>query len=677
MAGFLQLGLVAILAAVLRRRYVLLDGLSGAPRYLAALGLTLFLVNAVDFGLYVVLGWGPAWMLVSWTLLVFATFWFWRAGEPAEGGTPWGGGWSRVRAVRRWNFWFLFFAVFVLARFVTGLYPDEEGHVWCNFNFVDTAFHLSVANAFLDAPRFPPTDLDLYPYPLKYHFLADFYVAQLGQMGLRPLRAIWTMNLLSAVVLVGTFWGVFERWLKLSARWVMLAGFVFFFLNTALVNWIHFLWFEPVYFDGTRPIQAILRFPYFNFESLLTNMFEPQRGLLFTMPVVLVVLHAIFGRDGGEREEAKDRSRLLWCFGLICLMPLAHIVGFAVLVPSVLPWLWRERKWFLARYRVWAPLFALGVLQLLYLAFYGPDTNPAFSSWDVRASMPLDEFTGVPHWLRRPLFWFFIDGDFLFWAVALVLPLAAAWLWGRGRPRSAGAERFAAFLRQWRWFLGVGLGVFVFVNVYRYSFDWGDSNKFVLFLNLGLTGLLVVGAAQWVDRPRTRWLSLTMWWFLFGLSVASPAYAFYEDVIASPDGKILLFHRSGRAAALWLRQNTDPDDVVLTAANNIIHFVTPLAARPTLAGIYGSSNPYRQDERRVQIRRIYQDWDLRPLHELGVRYVCVSRAERRRYRLHPKWRELMEKGTAVVYNYGGPQDFESVFIFDAEALSKLSAAETN
>ena len=46
-------------------------------------------------------------------------------------------------------------------------------------------------------------DLDMPPHPLKYHFLADFFLAHLFKMGITRIQAIWYMNLLSATVLVG------------------------------------------------------------------------------------------------------------------------------------------------------------------------------------------------------------------------------------------------------------------------------------------------------------------------------------------------------------------------------------------------------------------------------------------------------------------------------------------
>jgi hypothetical protein len=469
--------------------------------------------------------------------------------------------------------------------------------------------------------------------------------------------------------MVGTLWAVFERWLKLSSRWIMLAGLIFLFLNTALLNLIHFLGLHPPFFNAEFPFDGILRFPYFNFESLLTNLFEPQRALLFTFPLVLLILHAIFGEEEDltdERQLRQTRARTLQSFWLICLLPLSHIVAFAVLAPCLLPKLWRHRGWFFSRFRLWMPGFALGALQLLYLLVYGPPTNEAYSSWDAAASIPLQEFNRFPWFTRRIFFWFFVNGDFLFWGFLF----AALALWRRPEKgdETRASFRLMGFLRQWRWYFAVVGLLFALINFYRYSFAWGDSNKFVLFLNLGLTLVIVLGAAQWIGR-RFRIVSHLLWWFFFSLCLAAPGYAFYLGLVASPYGKTLLFRRNGRAAAEWLKTSVAPSEIVLTAADNVIHFVTPLAGLPTLAGIYSDSNPYRQDERREEIRRIYEGGELDLLQKLNVRYVCISRSERHRYQLHPKWTALMKSGEAVAFHTGGgPDDGDSVFIIDAGQL---------
>ena len=133
-----------------------------------------------------------------------------------------------------------------------------------------------------------------------------------------------------------------------------------------------------------------------------------------------------------------------------------------------------------------------------------------------------------------------------------------------------------------------------------------------------------------------------------------------------------MFHHNARGAAAWLKVNVPPSSLVLTSANNDIHFVTALAGLPTLNGIYGDSNPYRRDDQREEIRRTYEEAGFASLARLKVQYVCLSGYERLKYQLNPKWAELIARGTGVIFQVGvGPEDHESVYIFDAAKLGSL------
>jgi len=666
MLAILYLLLIAALAGLLQSRVALLESFRGTPRYLAALGLTLFLATWLNLLLFAVAGAGQLYLRLSWGLPVLALcYWsgFWRPGTDGSTARSLGALWTAVRDVRSWNPWFLCFAAFVVVRFYVGLDIDEENNVWSTFNFVDSAFHLSVVNAFLAAPHFPPVDLDMAPFPLKYHFLADFHVAHLARLGLPALSGLWLMNVVSALVMVGTLWAAFERWLRLPPRWIMLAGFVFLFLNTALLNLLHYLSLHPRFFDPDNLFYGLLRFPYFNFEASLANMLEPQRGLLFSLPIALLVLHAAFGDHDNPGTQYAPGRRTLEAFVLVCLLPLSHIVAFAVMAPVLLPALWRHRGWLLGRWWIWLPAFALGLLQLLYLRAYGPPANAAFAAWFDPHMVPVQDFAALPAFVRRIAFWFFADGDFLFWGVLFA---ALAYL---GRRDATGDDGLWPFLRRWAWYFAVCGLCFGLINVYRYSFDWGDSNKFVFFVNLGLTLVIVLGAARWLGGRR-RQISDVLWAFFLVLSLGAPCYSFYDNVLASGhgDGTVLLFEKNGRRAADWIRETLPVNEVILTAAYNTFHFVTPLAGRPTLAGIYGDSNPYRQDDRAEKIRRIYEQGEFARLRELKVGYVCVSRNERRKYQLSPRWLDLMKSGTAAFQAGEGPQDYHSVYLFEVAKL---------
>ncbi len=675
MSALLYLGLTAVLAYHLRTRVRLLDGFGGGFRYLFALGLALFLAAWLNLLLYAAFGWGWTYLLASWAGLLLPTAWFSVApagGRTQPPGPPVTG--PVIRALGgRWNWWFLFLFCFVLIRFYSGLDSDEENHFWSAFNFDDTPFHLSVANAFLNSPRFPPMDLDMAPYPLKYHFLADFWLAHLQRLGLRAVHAVQLMNCLSAAVMVGGLWAAFRKWLRLPAPWVMLACLIFLFLNLAVINVVHFLWFRPDYFRPGSLFDGLLLYPYFNFESELIGLFHPQRGLLFTFPIGLLILDACFaGSEGDAPAPAPEggRIRILESSVLLGLLPFSHIVTFAVLACCLAPALWAQRRWLLPRFAVWLPAMVLGALQLAYLGFYGPSPSEGFSSWNVAAELPLAEFAAVPAGLRRALFWFFVDGDFLFWGALFAGGALVAGALDRRGGRPVGP--LGDFLRRWRWYFAVCGLCFVGVNCYRYSAAWGDSNKFVLFLNFGLTMVIALGAAG-LRGGVGRAVSRALWYFFFVLCVTPPAYRLAATVLAEPYGSTLLFHYNERAAARWLRTSTRPGDLVLTGAYGSIHFVSSLAGRPVLAGLYGDSNPYREEAREEAIRRVYEEGDLEALRRLGPRYLCVSRYERTRYRLNPCWEEFARMPGVLCFRAGQPDDAAAALILDARALLERAA----
>lgn len=667
------IGLVAVLAYQLRLRVLLLDGFKGVFQYILSLGLTLFLVDWLDFLLYVVFGWGVVRLVAAWAVVLVPILWLWAARTARPPGVPILSLVARAKGLlgSKWNFWCLFVFFFVLIRFYAGLDIDDDDSFWSTFNFDDTPFHLSVTNAFLNAHRFPPMDLDMAPYPLKYHFMADFWLAHLQRLGTQAVYTVIGMNCLSGLIMVGSIWAVFKKWLGLPSRWVMLACVIFLFLNTALINVVHYFWLKPDYFRPESLLDGLLLFPYFNFESSLFNMFDPQRGLLFTFPVGLLVLDAVFGGAGDPapgQTPAHGGTRILQALVLVCLLPFSHVVTFVVVACCLLPQVWEHRQWIIRRYWAWLPALMLAVLQLFYLFAYGPAPHPAYSSWNVSAAMPLQEFKAIPAVFRRAVFWFFIDGDFLFWG-----GLFAATAYFQRRRIQRDSVPLWDFMRQWRWYFSVCGLFFLGINCFRYSFDWGDSNKFVIFLNFGLTMVIVLGAAG-LSGGLGRLLSRTLWLFFFVLCIVPPACRFAASMLAESNGAVLLFHSNDREAADWLMASTRPSDIVLTGAYGHIHFVSSLAGRPVLAGLYGDSNRYRQDNRAEDIRRIYEEGDLHVLRKLNPRYVCVSRYERNRYRLHPCWQKFIAKPGALVFQAGKSDDLNAVYIFDARNLLERDSA---
>ena len=87
-----------------------------------------------------------------------------------------------------------------------------------------------------------------------------------------------------------------------------------------------------------------------------------------------------------------------------------------------------------------------------------------------------------------------------------------------------------------------------------------------------------------------------------------------------------------------------------------------------MAGLYGDTDMYCQENRARQIRSVYEDGAFDLVRKMGVRYVCISNNERRDYHLSKRWLSLMRRGKAIAFHAGNFDDQESVFIFDSAAL---------
>jgi hypothetical protein len=676
MQGICHLLLIAYLAFVAQSRLEFFKPYAGLPRYLLALGLVLFGTTWADFLLYALLGWGLPYTIGTWAVrLLPLVFWLARPGTgvtPTAGFLPTCGQLATTWKPLKWDYAFIFFGLFVLSRFFIGINTDTEGTVWTNFNFVDTAFHLSIAQAFLNTSSFPPADPNLAGFPLKYHFVADFSISHLAQMGIPLITAVWWLNLLGAAAMVGAMWGALSRWLRLPSAWVMLAGFTFLFTNLAIVNLLHYCLFNPAFFNSRDPIDGIFFFPYFNFESIHNNLLEPQRSLLFVMPVIFAVL-SITQADPPQTDEATrtDRRNTLIGFWMVCLLPLAHVVAFAVLGACLLPRLWRHHRWLLPQVACWLPALLIGLAQLAYIQFYGPPIQSGYSAWDASQHIPLHNFSELPEFARSTAFWLAVNGDFFFWGAVFTLIAISRYLM-RSTP-TEGLLRVSSFGRQWAWYFAVCVGAFLLINHYRYTASWGDSNKFVFFLNLGITLLIVLGSAQWLGGPNAL-RSRVAWWFFFLTAFVPNTYDFVKKQITLEGRTNLLFHHQTRFAADWIQSHLPPEAIFLTAASADAHFLPALAARSVRAGIYVRTNPYFDPELASKIRRLYEEGDLSLLAELAVDYVCISNTERNLYTLDPRWQEWMQNPSIRIFASGAPNDYNSVYILDAHRLLALANA---
>jgi hypothetical protein len=410
-------------------------------------------------------------------------------------------------------------------------------------------------------------------------------------------------------------------------------------------------------------------FPYFNFESHLNNLLEPQRGLLFSLPVILAILHICFGATSASNSVAVDsakeyiineRRRTLAAFAGICLMPFAHVVAFIMLVPCLLPRLWRERACWIRQPAGLLVFFVIGLAQLYYIKVYGPPLYHNYAAWDATQHMALRDFAFLPPPFPRLAFWIAVNGDFFLWGGLFAL---LAFATGRVAPLVyKRLNPLRSFLHLWKVYFIVCIAAFVLINFFRYAPNWGDSNKFTFFLNLGLSLFVALGVANTgsVSRP--------LFYFFLSITLFAPMWDFYAKIIRENARTHLLFHPHTRVAARWLDANLTRDARLVTAESTDTHFVTALTGRAVLAGIYSNTNPYVSQSLRASIRSIYEDANLNLLNDLNVDYIFISSHERSRYRLHSFWRQRIEDNKSLSFSIGRPDDHNSIFIMDVTKL---------
>jgi len=309
---------------------------------------------------------------------------------------------------------------------------------------------------------------------------------------------------------------------------------------------------------------------------------------------------------------------------------------------------WRySRQWWAARLHFLLPaLMALG--QIVFLRGYLPAPLNNYSGWDVH--IPLQDFQAAPALCRRVLFWLMVDGEFIVLGIGGLL---LAWSLRR-------REENRAFFKQPIIPLFVmSIAFFVFVNSYRYSRNWGDSNKFVLFMNFWLAVIL---GQQVVVLGKERWIGKSITGFILALSLVPHLYDSFA-VRLLRFGPATLFSKSETLAALWIKQNTKPDDVFVNTTFEAKNFVSALAGREVLLGMYKMAQPYYDPRVDDGIKALYTRGDFSVVRNYGVSYIIVSAREKADYKLN----SIFDRPAGLAFlaeSYGEP----SVRIYSTEKL---------
>jgi hypothetical protein len=551
--------------------------------------------------------------------------------------------------------------VLITAYFAVCVWTDPDGNIWFRGNTRDLAFHMSTASAFLEQTTFPPLNPQSAAAKLSYHFMADFFSAILCRGGFSLFYAFKIPMVLLAFALCSlTFHGLFSVLKSRTAT--TFAGLLFFFGHVGVVNLLFSLAGYPV---GSVPLSLHswssfadhIAYPYYNFLNVVIDYFQPQLPFLFGFPLAMLVLTVLYRRFSGQTPTDRTTYLLL---GVVAFLPLFHmhtfltigpLVGLVVLFEPAPPWRAATgRDGFVARLirmtisdgtplpsaakpasaekplpsgsefppshaplKIIAMLLA-GVVVGLQLGFIlSQEKTRGFSGFDV--AKQLGALPEIPRFLHLQRCWFWVRAG----GVPLVLGLIAVLISFRLPPREAKSGRRGeiALLA----LLGVTGFFFLVINVYRFTPNWGDSNKFFLYFDLALciySGRLLAFL----------WQGSRSWRIVAGLLVSVGAVVPTASEWIGRYGREpeRLFSAGDRLVAEWIRLNTQKDAVFLTA-NSTVHLVPAFAGRRVVNGSYTRETGFGDEATEALVARAYREADPALITKCKVTHIFVGPAE--------------------------------------------------
>jgi hypothetical protein len=568
------------------------------------------------------------------------------------------------------RFWLAAFVptVSITAYFALCVWIDGDGNILYHGNSVDLAPHMGIAGAFLDQTAFPPLNPHSAALTLNYHFMADFFSAILCRGGFSLFYSLKIPMVLLAFSLCSLTCHVLFSVLR-SLTATVFAGLMFFFGHIGVINLLFGLagypsGDAPLSLRSWKSIEYHLTFPYFNFLNIVIDFFQPQLPFLFGWALAMLILAAIYRKY--SQQAPFDRST---CFllALIAFLPLFHmhtfltispLVGLLVLIeraPSraltdprdgLIPRLFRlttgsefaaqtgpsqnaeaaprsSGRWFNSPY-AWLKILALVVAAIpvgLQLGWVFSQSHPAgYSGFDVAER--IDSRLEIPDFLHLQRCWFWLrtaGPPFLLGLPGVVFSFRLL----RSGAKSDRRGELALLA-----LLSVTGSYFLLINFYRFTPNWGDSNKFVLYLDLALCIYAGRLLAFWWNRSLLGRVAAGML-VLLG-AVLPTTIDHVSGILREPDR---LFNDCDQLVATWIRLNTPPDAVFLTA-NSTAHLVPALARRRVVNGANTRSNGYADEATELLVARAFRESNPYLITSSHVAYVFVGPQEEEEFRVN-------------------------------------------
>ena len=573
--------------------------------------------------------------------------------------------------------YYLFFFLVFWFFFDRAAFQITDGiHTGGTQNLGDLPLHLGAISSFTDGNNFPPQNPSWAGAKFAYPFMSDFLTACLVKLGAGVYDAIFTQNLTWAFALLV----ILERFAakltnsKIAGR--IAPALVFF------TGGLGFIWFFKDLGEIGKGITDLLwHLPkdytisdQFRWGNSMVVLFITQRGLLFGMPLTVLVLNYLWKVFRGEKtEEAheekvkkvkseKKKSGLL-TFPLFGIFTFSHASAFAVgLLAGTLPLVHIHSLAVL--FIVTAVLFAIRPAKWQQWIAFGVGTAVVAVPeliWTMAGSATdTSNFYGW-HWG-----WNKHDDENFFWFwfrnTGLAIPLLLAGIWIYITQMRAGEDTDKKHKNSdavtdepphnyaLLYFYIPFAALFLICNVARLApWDW-DNIKILIYWFVG-TAPFIALALAWAWRRN----ALFKYAAILCLVVLTLAGAIDVWRTASHQYETRVFDADGVKIAEQIKQKTAPNALFLNAPT--FNSAVVLSGRQSLMRYSGHLSSYGINfmEREGEVRQIYQGDAVADtlLRKYNIDYVIVSPEEKGAMRANEeffkKFPVIAESGQYKVY----------------------------